>query len=250
MEEKELQGKVAIVTGASRGIGKAIALALGKSGASVVVNYKSSSDLAEEVVKQINQDNSQAIAFKADVSLYDQAGQLINKTIEQFGQIDILINNAGITRDSLLMRMKENDWDKVLEVNLKSVYNCSSQAIRYMLKAKSGVIINISSVIGLHGNPGQSNYSASKAGIIGFSKSLAKEVASRGIRVNCIAPGFIETDMTNVLDDNSREKLLEFIPLRRLGNPGDVADMVVFLSSEKASYLTGQVISVDGGMNI
>lgn len=244
------RGKVALVTGASKGIGKAIALALSQQGAIVVVNYNRSNDAAQELVEKINQGPGQAIAIQADVSKFDQAGRLIEETQSKYGKIDILINNAGITRDSLLMRLKEEDWDSVLEVNLKSVYNCSSQVLRTMLKARTGVIINISSVVGLHGNAGQTNYSASKAGIIGFTKSLAKEVSSRGIRVNCLAPGFIETDMTESLGEKAIETLLELIPLGRLGEPEDIADAVVFLSSDKADYITGQIISVDGGMNI
>lgn len=245
-----LKEKVALITGASRGIGRSIALKLSRNGAAVVVNYNNSADAAGEVVSMIEKDGGQAIAVQSDVSKFQEAGKLVKRTIDEFGRLDILINNAGINRDTLLLRMKEEDWDRVIEVNLKSVYNCSSQALKYMLKAKSGVIINMSSVVGLHGNPGQANYAASKAGIIGLSKSLAKEVASRGIRVNCLAPGFIDTEMTTALNEQIRKSLLEIIPLNRFGQPDDVAEAVLFLSSDNAAYITGQVISIDGGMNI
>ncbi len=245
-----LKEKVALITGASRGIGRSIALKLSRNGAAVVVNYNNSADAAGEVVSMIEKDGGQAIAVQSDVSKFQEAGKLVKRTIDEFGRLDILINNAGINRDTLLLRMKEEDWDRVIEVNLKSVYNCSSQALKYMLKAKSGVIINMSSVVGLHGNPGQANYAASKAGIIGLSKSMAKEVASRGIRVNCLAPGFIDTEMTTALNEQIRKSLLEIIPLNRFGQPDDVAEAVLFLSSDNAAYITGQVISIDGGMNI
>jgi len=243
-----LTGKVAVVTGAGRGIGRAIALKLSKLGASVVINYRSSIKEAQELIDEIKSNGGNAEAVQGDVSSLEDAEKVVKFAVEKFGRLDILVNNAGITKDTLLLRMKEEDFDKVLEVNLKGVFNCTKHASAIMLKQKSGRIINISSVIGLIGNAGQANYAAAKAGIIGFTKSIAKELGGRGITVNAIAPGFISTDMTEVLSDKVKEKLLESVPLRKLGSPEDVANLAGFLASDNASYITGQVINVDGGM--
>lgn len=243
-----LTGKVALVTGAGRGIGKAIALKLAKLGAAIVVNYRSSEKEARELIEEIEGLGGKAEAVQGDVSKIEDAEKVVKFAVEKFGRLDVLVNNAGITKDTLLLRMKEEDFDKVLEVNLKGVFNCTKHASSIMLKQKSGKIINISSVIGLIGNAGQSNYAAAKAGIIGFTKSVAKELGARGITVNAVAPGFISTDMTEVLSDKIKEKLLENVPLRKLGNPEDVANLVAFLASDNANYITGQVINVDGGM--
>lgn len=241
-----LQGKVAIVTGSSRGIGRETAIALGKEGAKVVVNYASASDAADEVVKIIKDNGSEAIAVKADVSKEEEVNQLIKTTLEQFKQIDILVNNAGITRDTLLLRMKLEDWQKVIDLNLTGVFLCTKAVLKPMIKQKSGRIVNITSVAGLMGNPGQANYSAAKAGVIGFTKTVAKEVATRGITVNAVAPGFIETDMTHSLNN---EEILKLIPLNRFGQPQEIAGMIRFLASDPAgAYITGQVFNVDGGM--
>ncbi|MGJ5675998.1 MAG: 3-oxoacyl-[acyl-carrier-protein] reductase [Nostochopsis sp.] len=241
-----LQGKVAIVTGASRGIGRAIAQELAKVGASVVVNYASSSQAADELVSQIIQAGGSAIALAADVSKEDQVNALINAAIEKFNRIDILVNNAGITRDTLLVRMKPEDWQSVIDINLTGVFLCTRAASKIMLKQRSGRIINITSIAGLMGNPGQANYSAAKAGVIGFTKTIAKELASRGITVNAVAPGFIATDMTSNID---AEGIIKYIPLGRYGQPEEVAGMVRFLAGDPAAaYITGQVLNVDGGM--
>lgn len=241
-----LQGKVAIITGASRGIGRAIARELAKFGASVVVNYASSSQAADELVSEITQAGGSAIALAADVSKEEQVDALINAAIKKFNRLDILVNNAGITRDTLLLRMKPEDWQAVIDLNLTGVFLCTRAASKIMLKQRSGRIINITSVAGLMGNPGQANYSAAKAGVIGFTKTVAKELASRGITVNAVAPGFIATDMTSNLD---AEGILKYIPLGRYGQPEDIAGMVRFLAADPAaSYITGQVFNVDGGM--
>jgi 3-oxoacyl-[acyl-carrier protein] reductase len=241
-----LQGKVAIITGASRGIGRAIARELAKFGASVVVNYASSSQAADELVSEITQAGGSAIALAADVSKEEQVDALINAAIEKFNRLDILVNNAGITRDTLLLRMKPEDWQAVIDINLTGVFLCTRAASKIMLKQRSGRIINITSVAGLMGNPGQANYSAAKAGVIGFTKTVAKELASRGITVNAVAPGFIATDMTSNLD---AEGILKYIPLGRYGQPEDIAGMVRFLAADPAAgYITGQVFNVDGGM--
>ncbi len=241
-----LNGQTAIITGASRGIGKAIALNLANAGAEIVVNYSSSSDKANEVVSLIKDSGGQAYALQADVSNEDSVNQLVNTVLEKSGQIDILVNNAGITKDGLLMRMKTEDWASVITLNLTGVFLCTKAVSRTMLKRKSGRIINITSVVGLMGNAGQSNYSAAKAGVIGLTKSTAKEFASRGITVNAVAPGFIETDMTKGLD---AEKILSAIPLGHFGTPEHIAGTVCFLASDPAaSYITGQTFQVDGGM--
>ncbi|MGG6292992.1 3-oxoacyl-[acyl-carrier-protein] reductase [Leptolyngbya sp. AN02str] len=246
MSTHQLQDKVAIVTGASRGIGRAIALALAAEGANVVVNYARSSGAADEVVNEIVGMGREAIALKADVSKLDEVEALFSAVMDKWGRIDILVNNAGITRDTLLLRMKPEDWDAVISLNLSGVFLCTKAASKIMLKQKSGRIINISSVVGEMGNPGQANYSAAKAGVLGFTKAVAKELAPRGITVNAVAPGFIATDMTH---DLKAEGILQFIPLGRYGQPEEVAGLVRFLAADAAAaYITGQVINVDGGM--
>ncbi|WP_413200320.1 3-oxoacyl-[acyl-carrier-protein] reductase [Nostoc piscinale] len=244
---QSLKGKVAIVTGGSRGIGKAIALELAKYGSSVVVNYASSSTAADSVVAEITSAGGQALALQADVSQAEQVEALINATTEKFGRVDILVNNAGITRDTLLLRMKPEEWQAVIDLNLTGVFLCTRAVSKLMLKQRSGRIINITSVAGQMGNPGQANYSAAKAGVIGFTKTVAKELATRGITVNAVAPGFITTDMTSNLSNT--EEILKFIPLGRYGQPEEVAGMVRFLAADPAAnYITGQVFNVDGGM--
>jgi 3-oxoacyl-[acyl-carrier protein] reductase len=243
-----LKGKVALVTGASRGIGRACALYLAELGAKVAVNYARSSAQADQVVAQIREMGGEAVAIRADVSKQADVDAMVEETIQTLGGLDILINNAGITRDTLLIRMKEEDWDQVLDTNLKSVFLVTKAASKYMMKKRQGRIINISSVIGVAGNAGQANYAASKAGIIGFSKSIAKELAARNILVNMIAPGFIDTDMTEVLNDQVKEGILSQIPLNRYGKPEDIAHLAGFLASDESGYITGQVIHVDGGM--
>lgn len=243
-----LKDKVAIVTGASKGIGRAIAINFAKEGAKVVLNYRSDDNGAQEVLKEIENSGGVALLHRGDVSDFSVAEDLIKFCIEKFSRIDILVNNAGITRDTLLLRMKEEDFDSVINVNLKGSFNCVKHASSFMIKQKYGKILNISSVIGLIGNVGQINYAASKAGIIGMTKSLAKELGSRGINVNAIAPGFIETDMTSVLEDKTKETIMSHIPLKRMGSVEDVSNLALFLASDLASYITGQVITVDGGM--
>ncbi|WP_284638986.1 3-oxoacyl-[acyl-carrier-protein] reductase [Paenibacillus silviterrae] len=243
-----LMGKVALVTGASRGIGRAIALTLAEAGADVVVNYAGSEGAAAEVVQQIEALGRKSFKVKANVGSTQEVEDLFKQVLEAFGRIDIVVNNAGITRDNLIMRMKEEEFDQVIETNLKGVFNCMKAATRPMMKQRSGRIINISSVVGALGNAGQTNYVAAKAGVIGMTKAAAKELASRGITVNCVAPGFIETDMTDKLNEEMRTGLLAQIPLSRLGQPEDIAKAVRFLASDDASYMTGQTIHVDGGM--
>ncbi|AFH64275.2 3-ketoacyl-ACP reductase [Paenibacillus mucilaginosus K02] len=246
--ESMLTGKVALVTGASRGIGRAIAVALAEAGADVVVNYAGSEGAASETVQAVEALGRKAVKIKANVGQSQEVDDMFKQVLETFGRIDILVNNAGITRDNLIMRMKEEEFDQVIETNLKGVFNCIKAATRPMMKQRSGRIINISSVVGALGNAGQMNYVAAKAGVIGMTKTAAKELASRGITVNCVAPGFIETDMTDKLNEELRQALLTQIPLARLGQPEDIAKAVRYLASEDASYLTGQTIHVDGGM--
>jgi len=246
VEMQQLRGQVAIITGASRGIGKAIALELAKQGSSVVVNYASSGTSAEQIVEEITAAGGTAIALQADVSQAEHVDALINSVLEKFHRVDILVNNAGITRDTLLLRMKPEDWQAVIDLNLTGVFLCTRAVSKTMLKQRSGRIINIASVAGQMGNPGQANYSAAKAGVIGFTKTVAKEMASRGITVNAVAPGFIATDMTSNLNS---EEILKYIPLGRYGQPDEIAGMVRFLAADPAAgYITGQVFNVDGGM--
>ncbi|MBR0118621.1 MAG: 3-oxoacyl-[Eubacterium sp.] len=243
-----LDNKIAVVTGASRGIGAAIAKGMADEGAFVVVNYNGSQEKAEEVVSEIKAGGGDAVAVKCDVSDAAAAEAFIKDIVKEYGGIDILVNNAGINRDGLLMGMKEADFDDVLRTNLKGTYNCCRQVVRPMMKKRAGRIINMASVAGVIGNAGQVNYAASKAGVIGLTKSVAKEVASRGITCNAIAPGFIKTDMTDALPDSVKEEAVGQIPLGRFGEPEDIAQMAVFLASDKAGYITGQVICVDGGI--
>lgn len=243
---QHLKDRVALITGASRGIGKATALALATVGAKIVVNYASSSNAADEVVKEIVEAGGEAIALSADVSKVEQVDNLIKQTLDRFGRIDILVNNAGITRDTLLLRMKPEEWQAVIDLNLTGVFLCTRAVSKIMLKQKTGRIINITSVAGQMGNPGQANYSAAKAGVIGFTKTVAKELATRGVTVNAVAPGFIETDMTSGLKSDD---IIKFIPLGRYGKPTEIAGMIRFLAADPAAaYITGQVFNVDGGM--
>nr|WP_200966092.1 3-oxoacyl-[acyl-carrier-protein] reductase [Insulibacter thermoxylanivorax] len=246
--DMSLQGRVALVTGASRGIGRAIAISLAEAGADVAVNYAGNVQAAEETAEAVRALGRQALLVKADVGDMEQAESMVKQVLEHFGKLDILVNNAGITRDNLLMRMKEKEFDQVINTNLKGVFNCMKSVTRPMMKQRFGRIINISSVVGAAGNAGQINYAAAKAGVIGMTKSAAKELASRGITVNCVAPGFIATEMTDQLSEETREQLLKSIPLGRLGQPEDVARIVRVLASEDADYMTGQTIHVDGGM--
>ena len=243
-----LEGKTALVTGASRGIGRAIAIKLASVGAAVAINYAGNAKAAEEVKSIIEQAGGKAMLVQADISSAEAVDEMVSKVVEGLGGIDILVNNAGITRDGLLMRMKEEDWDAVLTTNLKGVFNCTKASVKYMMKQKAGRIVSISSVVGVMGNAGQANYAAAKAGVIGFTKAVAKEVAARGITVNAIAPGFIQTDMTAVLSEKVVEGMLAGIPLHKLGDPEDIAKAVVFLVSDDAKYITGQTLHVDGGM--
>ncbi len=242
------KGKNVVVTGGSRGIGRAIAIEFGKKGANVVINYVSSDAEAEKVAEEIKSLGGNAILVKGDMSSFEEGKKLIDETVKVFGTIDILINNAGITKDGLIMRMKEEHFDKVIDINLKGVFNTCKSAVSHMLKQRSGKIINISSVVGVVGNAGQANYAASKAGVIGLTKSIAKEVGARGVTVNAVAPGFIKSDMTDVLSEKVKDGMLGLIPLNRFGNVEDVARTVIFLASEGGDYITGQVINVDGGM--
>ncbi len=245
---RSLENKVAIVTGASRGIGRAIAVELARRGARVVVNYNRNAEAAAEVVAAIEADGGRAVAVQADVSDFEQAAGLIKAARDAFGRIDVLVNNAGTTRDQLLMLMKEEAWDDVLRINLKSVFNCCKAAARPMVRQRQGRIINITSVSGIAGQGGQTNYAASKAGMIGFTKSLAKELGPRGITVNCIAPGFIPTDLTSDLPEELVQQAIEATPLRRMGKPEEIAYAVAFLASDEAAFITGEVLTVDGGL--
>lgn len=240
--------KVALITGATRGIGKQIALTLAQNGYDIAINYRTENEELKNTKKEIEENNVKCFAVQGDVSKFEDCERFVKEIIDEYGQIDVLVNNAGITRDTLLARMKKEDFDSVINTNLGGTFNVTKNVINYMMKARSGRIINISSVVGITGNAGQTNYSASKAGIIGFTKSLAKEVASRNILVNAVAPGFIETQMTDVLKDEIKDDIAKAIPLKRMGTTQDVANVVKFLASEESSYITGQVINVDGGM--
>ena len=244
MEEK----KVVLITGGARGIGRKVAEVYAENGYDVVINYVSEKTDVEGIKKEIEEKGVKCSLVKADVSKAEEVEKMVEQAIQEFGKIDVLVNNAGITRDCLLMRMSEEDFDKVIEINLKGTYLVTKQVIKYMMKKRQGSIINLASVVGVVGNAGQCNYSASKAGIIGFTKSVAKELAARNIRANAVAPGFIETDMTNVLKDEIKENINAQIPLKRMGTAKEVAELIYFLGSEKSSYITGQVINVDGGM--
>ncbi len=245
-----LQGKVALVTGASRGIGKEIALTLAGYGATVIVNYNGSEEKAKQVVEEIQSAGGTAEAVQCSVADFAACGEMIQGALQKYGRIDILVNNAGITKDNLVMKISEDDFDAVINTNLKGTFNTIKHMYRAFLKQKSGRIINLASVTGLLGNAGQANYAASKAGVVGMTKSIARELASRGITVNAVAPGYIDTDMTQAMTDAAKEAVLSQIPLKRVGNPKDVAETVAFLASDKAAYITGQVISVDGGMHM
>ncbi|AIF43791.1 3-oxoacyl-[acyl-carrier-protein] reductase [Virgibacillus sp. SK37] len=243
-----LEGKSALVTGASRGIGRAIALELAQQGANVAVNFAGNEEKAQSVVEEIEKLGVKSFKVKADVSNEAEVKQMIKQVVDQFNSLDILVNNAGITRDNLLMRMKEEEFDQVINTNLKGVFVCTKAVTRQMMKQKAGKIVNVSSIVGVSGNPGQANYVAAKAGVIGLTKSTAKELASRNILVNAIAPGFISTDMTDELTEEQRSAMLDMIPLAKLGAPEDVARVVRFLASDDANYITGQTIHIDGGM--
>ncbi|WML51969.1 3-oxoacyl-[acyl-carrier-protein] reductase [Neobacillus sp. PS3-12] len=243
-----LEGKAALVTGASRGIGREIALELARNGANVAVNFSGSEAKANEVVDEIKKLGKDAFAIKCDVSNSEEVATMVKETIDRFGKLDILVNNAGITRDNLLMRMKEDEWDDVININLKGVFLCTKAVSRQMMKQRNGRIINIASIVGAMGNAGQANYVAAKAGIIGLTKTTAKELASRNITVNAIAPGFISTDMTDKLSEDVKVEMLKQIPLARLGEPKDIAKMTVFLASDDSSYVTGQTLHINGGM--
>lgn len=247
---KKFENKIVLVTGAGRGIGASIAKRFASEGAEVIVNYSGNDEAAQKTVDEITATGGQAQKYKCSVNDSESVKVMIDEIIKEFGRIDILVNNAGITKDGLMLRMTDEDFDRVIDVNLKGTFNCTKYVSKYMLKQKSGKIINISSVVGLSGNAGQVNYSASKAGIIGITKSAAKELSSRGITVNAVAPGYVDTDMTKVLSDTIRNEILKNIPLQRMGNVEDISNCVAFLASEDASYITGQVISVDGGMHI
>lgn len=240
--------KVALITGATRGIGKQIAIKLAKEGYNIAINYRKENEELENTKREIEEQNVKCLAVQGDVSNFEDTKRFVDEVINEFGAIDVLVNNAGITKDMLILRMQKEDFESVVNVNLTGTFNVTKNVVPYMMKKRSGRIINISSVVGISGNAGQTNYAASKAGIIGFTKSLAKEVASRNILVNAVAPGFIETDMTDVLKDEVKDAIGKQIPLKRMGTPEDVANVVSFLASEKSNYITGQVINIDGGM--
>lgn len=240
--------KLALITGGTRGIGKQIALTFAKDGYDIAINYRTENDDLKNIKKEIEANNVKCFSVQGDVTKFEDCEKFVKQIVEEFGKIDVLVNNAGITRDTLLMRMKEEDFRQVIDTNLIGTFNVTKNVISYMMKAKNGRIINISSVVGISGNAGQTNYAASKAGIIGFTKSLAKEVASRNITVNAVAPGFVDTQMTAVLKEDIKEEIAKKIPLKRMGTPQDVANVVKFLASSDSSYITGQVIHVDGGM--
>jgi 3-oxoacyl-[acyl-carrier protein] reductase len=244
-----LKGKVVLLTGGSRGIGSSIAEECVKNGADLAFTYLSSEEKAQRIVKELESSGTKVKAYRSDASDFSQAEELVKQVLEEFGKIDVLINNAGITRDNLMLRMSEEQWDEVVRVNLKSVFNLTKQVLRPMLKNRGGSIINMSSVVGVFGNAGQANYAASKAGIIGFTKSIAKEVGSRGIRCNAIAPGFIETEMTEVLDEKTKDGFLTNIPMKRMGTGLDVANACLFLASDMSTYVSGQTLSVCGALN-
>lgn len=249
-ENMELSGKTALVTGAGRGIGAAIAKKLADKGATVIINYSGNDKAAQDTLDDIAADGNKAEIYKCNVADYEEVEHMIQYVVQKYKKIDILINNAGITRDGLIMRMSEKDFDDVIDVNLKGTFNCIRHVARQMIKQRCGRIVNMSSVVGIAGNAGQVNYAASKAGVIGITKSAAKELAARGITVNAIAPGYIDTDMTRVLSDDIKDGIVSQIPLKRMGQVADIADAAVFLVSDRASYITGQVLSVDGGMNM
>lgn len=243
-----LNKKVALVTGGAKGIGKAIVLKLAEQGFSIVVNYRSSSNVIEELISEVEKRGSKAVAVCGDVSVFEDAKSIVKAAVDAFGRIDVLVNNAGITKDGLILRMKEEDFDQVINVNLKGTFNCIRHVSPVMVRQRSGKIINVSSVVGITGNAGQVNYSAAKAGIIGITKSTARELASRGINVNAVAPGFIKTDMTEKLSEKLKENTLNGIPLKRFGTAQDVANVIAFLASSDSDYVTGQIINIDGGM--
>lgn len=246
----DLSNKVALITGGSRGIGRATALKLSSQGAKVAINYKNNKEAAELVVAEIKDINQEAIALQGSVAIAADAKRIVDETVARLGAINILINNAGINKDNLLIRMKEDEWNAVIDTNLKGTFNCTQAAAKKMIKNRDGTIINLSSVVALSGNAGQANYSAAKAGIIGLTKTTAKELASRGVRVNALAPGFIDTEMTQAITTELREKIASRIPLGRFGSAEDVANLIAFLVSDEAAYITGQVFVVDGGLNI
>ena len=245
-----LSGKIALVTGASRGIGRETTLTLASYGATVIINYNGSKDKAEEVMAKIQAQGGNASVYGCNVSDYGAVETMMKELVKEYGRIDILVNNAGITKDGLLMKMSEEEYDAVLDINLKGTFNCIKHISRQMLKQKSGRIINLSSVVGVYGNAGQVNYSASKAGVIGITKSVAKEIGSRGITVNAVAPGFIITEMTDAMPEDAKKQVAERIAMKKLGTTKDVAELIAFLASDKAAYITGQVICVDGGMSV
>ncbi|MFW6267463.1 MAG: 3-oxoacyl-[acyl-carrier-protein] reductase [Halanaerobium sp.] len=243
-----LNDKKILITGSSRGIGAEIAKKMAALGAEVVINYAHSQARAQKIKDEIEKADGTAHLIQADVSNFEEAADLVKTAYKKMGGLNVLINNAGITRDKLILRMKEEDWDQVLDINLKGVFNCTKNAVRYLLKAENGKLINISSVVGINGNPGQANYSAAKAGIIGFTKTMAKELASKGVCSNAIAPGFIDTEMTEELSENIKEGIIEQVPLARFGKAEEVADLASFLASDSANYINGEVIKIDGGM--